>query len=87
MTPRWVSISFCIFGLIWLLLGTSTLAEGETAHGIIRLALGFGWLLVAAFKVLRRSPRTNAGPAHDDHVVQLEIRRHPDGYRVELIGE
>lgn len=53
MTPRWMRISYLIFGLVWLTLGTLSLIDGDTGTGIIQLALGIAWLLVAAFKVMR----------------------------------
>jgi uncharacterized membrane protein HdeD (DUF308 family) len=53
VTPRWAPIAFVIFGLVSLTLGTLTLTEGDTATGVLKLALGVGWLLVAAFNVIR----------------------------------
>ncbi|HEX6153570.1 MAG TPA: hypothetical protein VFZ19_08625 [Solirubrobacterales bacterium] len=50
MTPRWVLIAFVIFGLTSLTFGIWELTEGDTGAGVIRLALGVGWLLLAAFK-------------------------------------
>lgn len=53
VTPRWVCIAFLLFGLAWLTFGTMTLTEGDTGAGVVKLALGIGWLLVAAFKGIR----------------------------------
>lgn len=53
MTPRWVLIAFVIFGLAWLTFGIWELTEGDTGAGVLRLALGVGWLLLAAFKGMR----------------------------------
>jgi len=50
VTPRWAPIAFLIFGLIWLAFGTIKLTHGETVMGVADLALGVGWLLVAANK-------------------------------------
>lgn len=49
MTPRWLPFSFVIFGLAWLTFGTLTLAEGDTGSGVLKLALGIGWMLAAAW--------------------------------------
>jgi succinate-acetate transporter protein len=53
VTPRWVLIAFVIFGLSSLTFGVWELTEGDTGGGVVRLALGVGWLLVAAFKGTR----------------------------------
>jgi succinate-acetate transporter protein len=55
MTPRWAPIAFFVFGLAWLTFGIWELTEGDTGAGVARLALGVGWLLLAAFKGMRPS--------------------------------
>ena len=59
MTPRWMRFAFLVFGLSWLTFGTLTLIDGDTGTGVVQLALGIGWLLVAAFKGVR--PTTPSG--------------------------
>jgi succinate-acetate transporter protein len=53
VTPRWVPIAFFVFGLAWLTFGIWALTEGDTGAGVVKLALGVGWLLLAAFKGMR----------------------------------
>jgi succinate-acetate transporter protein len=53
VTPRWVLIAFVIFGLASLTFGIWELTEGDTGAGVVRLALGVGWLLLAAYKGTR----------------------------------
>jgi hypothetical protein len=53
MAPRWMLISYLIFGLFWLFSGIWMLNGGDTGTGIGSLALGIGYLLVAAFKSMR----------------------------------
>lgn len=62
MTPRWIRIAFLVFGLAWLTIGTLTLAEGDTGPGVVKLALGIGWLLVAAFKGMRSAAPSERRP-------------------------
>lgn len=50
MTPRWMLVSFLLFGLCWLTLGTLSLTDGDTGTGIFQLALGIAWLLLVIFK-------------------------------------
>jgi TM2 domain-containing membrane protein YozV len=49
MTPRSIRVAFLVFGLIWLSFGIAKLIHGETGMGVGNLALGVGWLLVAAY--------------------------------------
>ena len=49
MTPRWIRISYLIFGLTWLTFGILKLADGDSVMGGTQLALGIGWLLMAGF--------------------------------------
>jgi len=49
------------------------LAEGETAQGTIKLVLGFGWLLLAAFKGLRPAVKGDADLARDDLAVNSKF--------------
>lgn len=49
MTPRWIRISYLLFGLAWLILGTVSLAQSDTVMGGLQLVLGVGWLLITAF--------------------------------------
>ncbi len=50
MTPRWILISYLVFGLVSLALGIMSLTDGDTVTGIFQLALGIAWLSLAIFK-------------------------------------
>jgi hypothetical protein len=52
-------VAFLVFGLTWLTLGTLALTEGDTGEGVVKLALGIGWLLVVFFRD-RFAPRYDA---------------------------
>jgi hypothetical protein len=60
MTPRWMRISFFVFGLTWLTLGTLTLVKGEPALGGPQLVLGIGWLLIAVFNYGRSASHSKS---------------------------
>jgi hypothetical protein len=66
VTPRWICISFLIFGLAWLAFGALRLTVGDTGTGVTQLALGIGYLLVAAFKAMR--PAIQDGPTSRDQL-------------------
>ncbi len=71
MTPRWMRISYLIFGLAWFTFGIFSLADGDTGMGIAQLALGIVWLLVAAFKVMRSATPSEV-TANDEDRSQRE---------------
>lgn len=52
MIPRWMRSAYVIFGVTWFAIGISWLVKGDgnSAIGGIQIALGVGWLLLAAFK-------------------------------------
>jgi cell division protein FtsW (lipid II flippase) len=50
MTPHRTRIAFLVFGLVWLTCGALTLTEADIGIGVVQLALGVAWMLVAAFK-------------------------------------
>jgi hypothetical protein len=54
VTSRWICIAFILFGLASLTLGSIALSDGDTGYGIIKLVLGAGWLLVAAYQLRGR---------------------------------
>jgi hypothetical protein len=54
-------IAFLVFGLAWLTFGTLTLTEGDTGPGVVKLALGIGWLLAAAWHAAGRPGGRRSG--------------------------
>jgi hypothetical protein len=48
--PRWMRIAYVVFGLTGVAFGISLLVKGNSVSGGVQVAIGVGWLLVAAFK-------------------------------------
>ena len=62
MIPRWMRIAYVAFGLTFVAIGISWLAQGNgnSARGGIQVAIGVGWLLVAAFKGRRQDSHSES---------------------------
>jgi len=65
VTPRWMRIAYVVFGVTLIATGISWLVKGDgnSASGEIQIALGVGWLLLAAFKGRRSASHPNLSEA------------------------
>jgi hypothetical protein len=73
VTPRWIRIGYVAFGVTWIAMGISSLVkgDGDSTVGGIQVALGVGWLLLAAFK----SKRFASLPKHEPDGVTVRVDR------------